>query len=133
MTCSPATLTAISRYWGKPAEHLEIAEEICYDGTPHTSERRWALEHGFIAREFRVDWQSARALVDRGVPFTLTTVYPAFAHLQAVIGYDAVRGTLVIRDPMQPAQGGAGRVECRAGTRSRGCCTGVVRRRRMRR
>ena len=105
MTCSPATLTAISRYWAKPAEHLEIAEEICYDGTPHTSERRWALEHGFIAREFRVDWESACALVERGVPFTLTTVYPAFAHLQAVIGYDAVRGTLVIRDPTQPAQG----------------------------
>jgi tetratricopeptide (TPR) repeat protein len=105
MTCAPATLTAISQYWSKPVDHLEVAEDICYDGTPHASERRWAVEHGYVAREFRVDWDSAQALIDRGVPFTLTTVYPASAHLQAVIGYDALRGTLVIRDPMQPTQG----------------------------
>ena len=105
MTCAPATLTAISRYWSKPADHLEVAEDICYDGTPHASERQWAVEHGFVAREFRVTWECAQALVDRGVPFTLTTVHPASAHLQAVTGYDAVRGTLLIRDPTVPSQG----------------------------
>ena len=104
MTCAPATLTAISLYWSKPADHLEVAEEICYDGTPHASERRWAVEHGFVAREFRVTWESAQALIDRAVPFTLTTVQPSSAHLQAVIGYDALRGTLVIRDPTEPSQ-----------------------------
>ncbi len=105
MTCAPATLTAISRYWAKPADHLEVAEDICYDGTPHHSERRWATEHGFLAREFRVTWEATRALIERGVPFTLTTVYPSYAHLQAVIGFDAVQGTLVIRDPTEPTQG----------------------------
>ena len=42
MTCAPATLSAISRYWDMAAEHLTVAEEICYDGTPAHSERRWA-------------------------------------------------------------------------------------------
>ena len=102
MTCAPATLTAISRYWSRPAEHLEVAEDICYDGTPHHSERRWAVEHGFLAREFRVTWEATRALIERGVPFTLTTVYASYAHLQAVIGFDALQGTLVIRDPTEP-------------------------------
>jgi hypothetical protein len=59
MTCAPATLSAIGRYWEKPAEHLEIVEEICYDGTPAASERRWAEERGYVAREFTVTWDAA--------------------------------------------------------------------------
>src|SRR5262249_10849463 len=82
-----------------PAEHVEIAAAICYDGTPAHSERRWAEEHGWSVREFTVTWESAVALLDRGVPFTLTFVEPTFSHLQGCIGYDSVRGTLLIRDP----------------------------------
>lgn len=101
MTCAPATLSALSRYWSRPADHLEMAESICYDGTPHHSQRRWAEENGWYAREFTVNWSSARALLDAGIPFTLTTVYPGGSHLQAVIGYDEARGTLLIRDPTE--------------------------------
>jgi tetratricopeptide (TPR) repeat protein len=100
-TCAPATLATLCRYWGHDAQHLEIAEQICYDGTPHHNERRWVEEQGLEAREFTVDWDSARALIDAGVPFTLTTVFPGSGHLQAVIGYDALRGTLLIRDPFK--------------------------------
>ncbi len=98
-TCAPATLSAICRYWNRPHEHLEVAETICYDGTPAHSERRWVEEHGFRAREFRVTWESARTLLDAGIPFTLTTVFPQAAHAQAVFGYDGRRGVLLIRDP----------------------------------
>ncbi|MCM5682809.1 tetratricopeptide repeat protein [Schlegelella sp. S2-27] len=98
-TCAPATLATLSRYWSRPAPHLEIAEAICYDGTPNHSERRWAEEQAFLTREFTVDWDTARALLDAGVPFTLTTVATHSAHLQAVIGYDELRGSLLIRDP----------------------------------
>ncbi len=101
MTCAPATLAAISRFWGRPAEHLDIVEAICYDGTPHHSQRRWASEQGWIVREFTVEWKAAQALIDAGLPFTITHTYPGGAHLAAVIGYDALRGTLLIRDPMQ--------------------------------
>jgi cellulose synthase operon protein C len=99
MTCAPATLSALCRFWNRPAEHLAVAEEICYDGTPSHSERRWAAENGWHAREFMITWDAAVALLDRGIPFTITTVEAASAHLQAVIGYDTGRGTLLIRDP----------------------------------
>lgn len=105
VTCVPATLTAISRLWNMPAEHLEVAEAICYDGTPSHSERNWAETHGWVTREFTVTWESAIALLDRGVPFTLATVAPGNAHLQAVVGYDARRGTLLVRDPYHRALG----------------------------
>jgi tetratricopeptide (TPR) repeat protein len=99
MTCAPATMAALSRFWARPADHLELAEEICYDGTPQHSQRRWAEQHGWHVREFTATWDAARALIDAGVPFTLSTVHPGSAHLQAVIGYDAARGVLFIRDP----------------------------------
>jgi tetratricopeptide (TPR) repeat protein len=98
-TCAPATLTALGRYWNKPLEHLEIAERICYDGTPAHGERAWAEQNGFVAREFTVEWATAAALLDRGVPFTFTTVDVANSHLQGIIGYDARRGTLLVREP----------------------------------
>jgi tetratricopeptide (TPR) repeat protein len=101
VTCAPATLAAISQYWSKPADHLEVAEKICYDGTPAHSERRWAEESGFIVREFRITWESALMLLDRGIPFALHTVDPGTAHLQAAIGYDSRRGTLILRDPSE--------------------------------
>jgi tetratricopeptide (TPR) repeat protein len=99
VTCAPATLTSITQYWELPAEHLDVVEKICYDGTPAHSERRWAEENGFVAREFKVTWDSAVALLDRGIPFTLTTVDPGSAHLQGVFGYDVHRKSFFIRDP----------------------------------
>ncbi len=101
ITCAPATLSALSRFWGRPAEHLNVAERICYNGTPSASERRWAEENGFLAREFRITWDSIVALIDRGLPFTFTTIYPTHGHLQAVIGYDECRGTFLVRDPTE--------------------------------
>ncbi len=99
VTCAPATLTTISRFWQMPAEHVNIAEQICYGGTTDHSERKWAEQNGWIAREFCVNWNDAVTLIDRGAPFTLATVEPGNAHLQAVIGYDALRGSLLMRDP----------------------------------
>ncbi|MEK0447846.1 MAG: Beta-barrel assembly-enhancing protease [Verrucomicrobiota bacterium] len=99
MTCAPATLSAISRYWDLPLDHLALAREICYDGTQGHKERAWAAANGFVVREFTVTWDTGRALLDRGIPFTLATVETTSAHLQAVVGYDSVRGTIYLRDP----------------------------------
>ncbi len=101
MTCAPATLSTLSRYWSRPYDHLDVAEQICYDGTPAHSERHWAIKSGWIVKEFTLTWDNARALIDRGVPFTLTTIEPTSGHLQAVIGYDELRGTLLVRDPYE--------------------------------
>lgn len=99
MTCAPATLSAISGYWQKEVAHLDVAEQICFDGTPAHRERQWALDNGFSPREFKVTSEAAWSLIDAGIPFTLTTVYPGSAHLQAVIGYDTSRESLIVRDP----------------------------------
>ncbi len=104
MTCAPATLTALARYWRMPADHLEVAEAICYDGTPAHSQRTWAEEHGFVVRELTVTWDVVRALIDRGVPFTVAVVEGASAHLQAIVGYDERRGTLLLRDSSVPVR-----------------------------
>jgi cellulose synthase operon protein C len=102
MTCSPATLAAISRFWSKPIDHLALAREITYDGTYGHRARLWASRNGWTTREFRVTWDAAVALLDRGIPFTLVTVGPDASHEQAVVGYDLRRSTLLIRDPGQP-------------------------------
>ena len=99
VTCAPATLTAISGYWGREVEHLTVAEAICFDGTPAHEERHWANEHGYFTREFRVTWDAAVRLIDAGIPFTLTTIGPGAGHLQPVIGYDSRRRVLLVRDP----------------------------------
>ncbi|WCJ59006.1 tetratricopeptide repeat protein [Fontisphaera persica] len=98
-TCAPATLAALAQYWQQPINHLEIAEQICYDGTPSHSQRRWAESQGLVTREFSVTWEAALALIDRGVPFALTTVEVNSGHLQALVGYDELRQSLLLRDP----------------------------------
>ncbi len=99
VTCAPATLAALCRYWSMPGDHLEVAAAITYAGTPNHSERQWAIDHGWYTKEFTVTWDSARRVLDQGVPFTLSTLEVSSAHLQAIIGYDELRGTLILRDP----------------------------------
>jgi len=98
-TCAPATLTALSHFYNREVDHLELAEEICYDGTTDYAQRSWAEKEGWIVREFRADWPTTMALIDRGIPFAVTTVEATSAHLQAIVGYDSRAGTLIIRDP----------------------------------
>jgi cellulose synthase operon protein C len=98
-TCAPATLATLTRFWAKPIDHLTIAAEICYDGTAPYRERRWAAQNGWIAREFTITWESAVALIDRGIPLTLTTTELTSGHLQAIIGYDSYLQQFLVRDP----------------------------------
>ena len=101
-TCAPATLAAIGRFWQFPAEHLRLAEAICYDGTPHWQQRNWAEKNGWYIRSFRATKESAVALLERGIPFAITTVEATSAHMMAVVGIDRVRDSLLLRDPGQP-------------------------------
>jgi tetratricopeptide (TPR) repeat protein len=98
-TCAPATLAAIYRFWGQDVDHLETAEAITYRGTTQGKERQWAEKTGFVAKEFTVTWDAAVALLDRGIPFALTTPEITSSHMQAMIGYDSVRRSFWIRDP----------------------------------
>ena len=101
-TCAPATLAALGTYWKLPTEHLKLAEAICYDGTPLHTQRTWAESHGWHVREFRLTMDAATALLEKNIPFAVSTVDPGSAHMMAVIGCDRLRGTLLFRDPGQP-------------------------------
>jgi tetratricopeptide (TPR) repeat protein len=102
LTCVPATLTMLFRFWKAPAEHVEVAEAICYDGTPSHRARRWAEANGMITREFTVDWNTAAALLDRQIPFAVYTTEAASGHVQVVAGYDELRRTFILRNPAFP-------------------------------
>jgi len=99
MTCAPATMAAIAQYFGKNHDHLKIADAICYEGTPWHKERDWCENNGFVTKEFLVTAESTKALIDAGIPFTLTTIEVTSAHLQACIGYDDNLGAIILRDP----------------------------------
>jgi len=99
LTCAPTTLAAISQYWGFNHSSAEIAEQICFNGTPDTLQRTWLRNNGFHFIEFELNAQLAYSLIDRGVPFTLVTTSGYDSHLQAVFGYDQQLGTLFIMDP----------------------------------
>jgi len=99
MTCAPATLAALSEFYHKEIDHLEIADAICYDGTPWHKERTWAEENGFAVFEFRFTEEITKSLIDRNLPFTLSTQSVTSGHLQACIGYDDRLGIAIIRDP----------------------------------
>jgi len=101
-TCAPATLAAIGAFWKMPADHVRVAEAICYDGTPAWQQRDWAAHNGWYVREFRVTRESALELLARRLPFAITTVDATTAHMMAVIGFDRTRDVLLLRDPSQP-------------------------------
>lgn len=101
-TCAPATLAALGRYWKMPSEHLKLAEAMCYDGTPSWQQRDWAERNGWLVRDFRVTHESLVTLITAGIPFAISTVEATSAHMQAVVGFDKVRGTILLRDPGQP-------------------------------
>lgn len=102
MTCVPATLTMLCRYWKLPADQVEVADAICYDGTPSHKARRWLETHGLITREFTLNWDLAVALLDRKIPFAVYTTEATSAHVQVAMGYDELRRTFIFRNPSFP-------------------------------
>ncbi|MGZ8832404.1 MAG: tetratricopeptide repeat protein, partial [Thermoanaerobaculia bacterium] len=102
VTCVPTTMAMLGRYWNADLDHLAIAEQITYGGTASHRERRWVESHGWVVREVTLTWDTAIALLDRGVPFTLTTTSADQGHEQAIAGYDTHRCSLLIRDPSSP-------------------------------
>jgi tetratricopeptide (TPR) repeat protein len=101
-TCFPASLTMVARHFGREADHLAVAEAICFDGTPTHSARAWAESNGYRVFELTLTWETIVALADRGLPFVVTTLGATAGHAMVVTGYDALRGTVHLRDPSAP-------------------------------
>ena len=127
VTCAPASLCSVAAYHGDPQDQRAIADAITYAGTPLWAQRRWAEERGYLVRELDVTLEAARALIDAGLPFVLSTFGTVDGHAQVVIGYDEARRSLLVRDPsvparvavLAPAGGGRRRVLARGGRGAR--------------
>ena len=100
-TCAPATLAMLARYWGREAEHLEVAEEVCYNGTTTPAQVKWCEQNDYVTKLFTVTEEVTRQLIEAGVPFTLATQHVVSGHLQAICGYDGRTGSLILRDPYE--------------------------------
>lgn len=99
MTCGPASLTAVSTYWGVPITQEHVVEAICYGGTQSVDERKWAQNNNWFVQEFELSFAALKQLIDADIPVLLATVEPGSAHLQIIVGYDEAMGTYLLRDP----------------------------------
>ncbi len=99
LTCAPATMAALCRFFGVEASQTSIAEKICYNGTPDSLERQWLRDNGFTYIELDLTPELTFALIDAGLPFALVTTQGFSSHLQAVIGYNRGLGIAYLMDP----------------------------------
>lgn len=99
LTCAPATMTALCRYFGYEVSQQEIIQAICYDGTPDVLERRWLTQHGFCYIERTLTPELCYQLIDAKLPFAFVTTSGSTSHLQAVIGYHKALGVALLMDP----------------------------------
>ncbi|MCC7065785.1 MAG: tetratricopeptide repeat protein [Planctomycetes bacterium] len=99
LTCSPATMASLLATFGVHEDQREIARQITVDGTASHDEMVWAEARGLVVRWFQFDADIARQLLDRGLPFAITTRFESSSHRQALVGYDRVLDTFILRDP----------------------------------
>lgn len=99
LTCAPTTMASIANYWGRKVDSKDIADDICFDGTPDTLERQWLRDNGYQFVEFNLETSYVYRLIDAGIPFCLVTTSGFTSHLQAVIGYNQHIGSMYVMDP----------------------------------
>lgn len=101
-TCAPASIASILAAYDDPIDHVELAKEICYAGTPIHLSREWAEKRGYQVRQLDVSFEAVRAAIDAGLPVYFVTAETVTSHAQVIMGYDLARHSLLIRDPSWP-------------------------------
>ncbi|PIE22798.1 MAG: hypothetical protein CSA62_10835 [Planctomycetota bacterium] len=99
LTCAPATLSAVLRFFGVDVPHDEVAGQISYSGTPDYRLHAFCKERGLVVRPFQFEPETAKRLIDLGLPFCLGTRGLETAHLQAIVGYDQALQVWLVREP----------------------------------
>ena len=100
--CGPASVELYLRFFGVPAEQLEVARAIKMSpaGTPLYRMRRFLQAAGFATRRIEADVPQLRRLLDAGIPVILEEDYSQSRHVTVAIGYDDSRHVLAVQDPM---------------------------------
>jgi tetratricopeptide (TPR) repeat protein len=96
----PAALAILRRAW-KPDQPLPSDELFRQDSPSEYLERRWAEQEDWIVREFTATNPSLTALIDAGIPVALNMVEATYSQLQAIAGYDQLKGIVLFRDPSE--------------------------------
>ncbi|VTS06451.1 tetratricopeptide repeat protein [Tuwongella immobilis] len=91
-------LKTLSRFWKPECPDPNLPESTPFEGVPESAERRWAESNGFIVREGKLSPEGAFAVLERGIPFFLTTVESGYPVPQLVVGCDRVRHSLLFAD-----------------------------------
>lgn len=99
LTCAPASAASILGYFEQAIDHTEIAAQITYDGTRDTDLIEWLRGAGFVVRSFNLQPGTAKQLIDRGLPFSMSLRFVTSGHRTTVIGYDQVLGRIIMLDP----------------------------------
>jgi tetratricopeptide (TPR) repeat protein len=99
LSCAPASISAVLGYFGLNFSQDAIAEEICFNGTPDYLQHQWLKSNNIDYIEFDLEWEIAKALIDRDLPFCLVTRSGRDSHMQVVTGYHERTGILFVMDP----------------------------------
>jgi tetratricopeptide (TPR) repeat protein len=99
LTCAPASAASILGYFEQAIDHTEIAAQITYDGTRDTDLIEWLRGAGFVVRTFNLEAGTAKQLIDRGLPFSISLRFVTSGHRTTVIGYDQMLGRIIMLDP----------------------------------
>ena len=99
LTCAPASAASILGFFDQAIDHSEIAAQITYDGTRDTDLIGWLRGAGFVVRSFNLEAGTAKQLIDRGLPFSISLRFVTSGHRTTVVGYDQMLGRIIMLDP----------------------------------
>lgn len=100
--CGPASIELFLRYFGMPADQVEVARAIKHPtgGTPLYRMRQYLEAAGFVARRIAADLPELRRLLRAGLPVILEEDLSEGRHAVVAIGFDDAREILLLQDPL---------------------------------
>ncbi len=100
--CGPASCELYLRFFGIPADQVEIARQIKIPGggTPVYAMRKFLETAGFEVRRIEADLPTLRKVIDLGIPLILEEEYSTSRHVAVAMGYDDEREIVEVQDPM---------------------------------
>ena len=98
-TCLPTSIAAVAHHFGLEINADALAEELTYYGTAIWRVIDWLKERGYTVKPFIVDSKTAKALLEKNIPFVQTRKTVKSYHATAVVGIDEAADVLIIHDP----------------------------------
>ncbi|MCB9649858.1 MAG: C39 family peptidase [Deltaproteobacteria bacterium] len=98
-SCLPASVACALSHFGVELNQEALAQQVTYDGTPYWRVVDWAHAQGLVTRQFLMDGDTARVVLQAGLPFVFSLNSMSNAHACTALGLDEAAGTLLLHDP----------------------------------